>query len=286
MGGNNPGPFSTNEGLFGNTSSIHAGSAPTTTATTDEILNQYLKYLPQLTSLLNSSSVDSAKAQTPGLNALGVQQLQQYGVPYAKAGNAITAENAQAGADINRTLLTGTGAANARTASALDKEINPTLYNARDKSNKLLESINLNGLSGGERAEVERALGKSQTATGNLGLDNATNAVSNAMSYGDRLAQKRQELNQYVNTGLNASQGGVNASGIALSGTQAPQTNFGTGQFAGNTSTQNAINNNASLGTSLLGNLSQVGGASIAPAGEASWKNSDRYALDQMGANS
>lgn len=268
---------------FGDSSDLEGGYTPTTTATTDEILNQYLKYMPQLNELLSKQVVQAAQQQTPALNQLQLEQMQKYGVPLAQAGNAITAENAQSGANINKSLLQGTGAENARLASALDKEVNPTLYAARGRAGDLMSSINLNGLSGGERAEVERSLNKDNIATGNLGVNNMTNAVKNAMTYGDRMAQKRQELNQYVNTGLNASQGGVNATGIALGGTQAPQTNFGTSQFQ----TPGASTSGAqTIGTSLLGNLTQVGAATIAPQAESSWKNSERYAMDQIGANS
>lgn len=268
--------------ITGNYDKIGGGYAPTTTATTDEILNQYLKYMPELNELLSKQTVQAAQLQTPALNQLQLEQMQKYGVPLAKAGNAITAENAQAGANINKSLLQGTGAEAARAASTLDKEINPTLYQSRQRAGDLLSSINLNGLSGGERAEVERSLNKDNIATGNLGVNNMTNAVSNAMRYGDRMTQKRQELNQYVNTGLNASQGGVNGVGVALGGTQAPQTNFGTSQFQ----TPGAATSGAqTLGTSLLGNLTQVGASTIAPQAESAWKGSDRYAMDQIGAN-
>ena len=257
-------------GLFGNTSNIHGGSAQSGGANQQETLDTYFKNIPGFLNVVNN----------PAANQQAFDALNQFGVPMANVGNQITAANAQAGADINRSLLTGTGAENARTAAALDREINPTADLARTRSADLMNSINLNGLSGGERAEVERSLNKSNTATGNLGLDNATNAVSNAMQFGNRLGQKRQELNSYVNTGINAGNTGPNATQIALAGTSAPQTNFGTSQFG----QQNQ--QNTQLATSLLGNLSGIQQATIAPNAEAIWKNSDRYAMDQIGANS
>lgn len=263
-------------GLIGNYGNIQGGGAPNPNTLSSNAFNNYF------------GNVDRylASAQNPGqtgtINAATLEALQKYGIDLNNIGNMFTAANAQSGADINKSLLTGTGAENARTAATLDKEINPTLYNARDKSNSLMNSINLKGLSEGERAAVERSLGQSQVATGNLGLDNATNAVTNAMSYGDRMAQKRQELNQYVNTGLNAAQGGINSTGVALSGTSAPQSNFGTSQFqnAGTTA-----QTNAGLSNSLFGNLTGIQTASINPTAQASWQNSDRYAMDQIGAN-
>lgn len=271
MGG--PGIFNS---LIGNYGNIPGGAQQSGVANQQEVLDTYFKNIPGFLNVVQNPQ------QTKETNQQALSNLQQFGVPMAQAGNAITAANAQSGADINKSLLTGTGAENARTAAALDREINPTAQLARTRSADLMNSINLNGLSGGERAEVERSLNKSNTATGNLGLDNATNAVKNAMSFGDRMTQKRQELNQYTNTGIAAGQTGINPTGIALSGTSAPQTNFGTSQF---TSPSQQQQQNSGLATSLLGNLTGIQTATIAPNAEQSWKASDRYAMDQIGAN-
>lgn len=241
-------------GIFGNASDIPGGSAPSIAQTSGDTFGAYLQYLPQINKMLSDQSVASAQQQTPALNALQLQQLQQYGVPLAQAGNAINTENVRA-------------------TAALDKEVNPTLYQAKARAGDLMSSINLKGLSEGEMAAVERSLGKSAVATGNLGLDNATNAVTNAMAYGDRMMQKRQELNQYVNTGLGTGQVGVTGTG---------QSNFGLSQFQNpNAATQGTQN----IGNNLLGSTTQIGTATINPAAEASYRNSDRYALDQIGAN-
>lgn len=258
------------DAITGNYDNIDGGARQSGAGNQQEVMDTYFKNIPGFLNVVNN----------PAANQQSLSQLQQFGVPMANVGNQITAANAQAGADINRSLLTGTGAENARTAAALDREINPTADLARTRSADLMNSINLNGLSGGERAEVERSLNKSNTATGNLGLDNATNAVSNAMQFGNRLGQKRQELNSYVNTGINAGNTGPNATQIALAGTSAPQTNFGTSQFG----QQNQ--QNTQLATSLLSNLSGIQQATIAPNAEQSWKSSDRYGMDQIGANS
>jgi len=249
-----------------------------------------IDWLPQLSQLINTQILPSeqarlAAAQTisPQTAALQTQLYGQYAPELNRIGSQIDRQNALAESATNVDVMRGPGMELLRSTRDAERYLDPEFYATRENASRALNDRLSGGLSGGERAEVERSLGQSQTATGNLGLDNATNAVSNAMKYGDRMAGKRQELNQYVNSGLNASQGGVNSAGIALGGTQAPQTNFGTSQFQ---SPGAATGASATLGTSLLGNMSQIGAASINPQAEASWKSSDRYAMDQIGANS
>jgi len=109
----------------------------------------------------------------------------------------------------------------------------------------------MNGLSGGEQAAVERSTAQSNAGTGNLGLNNATNVISNAMNFGDAYHQKQDSLKSALGaanqTATSAQNTGFNPVNIALGQPNASTMgNFGTGTFSGsNASTQNASAGNA-----------------------------------------
>lgn len=244
-----------------------AGKAPQTAQeSTDEMLKAYATHIPSLLQAtasqntnLAQADLDAAKSVAAGYNDLNLQNTNQ--------------QNANAAS-----VLGGSGADVVKAAKALDDSINPEYAKIRSKAatqtSNLLDSINLNGLSGGERAAVERSLGQSATATGNLGLDNATNAVANAMSYGDRMSQKRSELNNIV------------AGAANFMGTKDSTFNpVSTALTQGNTIMPSS-NNAFQFGSGAMGNIAQNTGSQNAMNAEYNWKNSNRYMLDQIGANS
>jgi hypothetical protein len=260
-----------------------AGTPPQSSQeTTDQILSAYTSRIPDLlkatssvSSKLAQDELEASKATTGGYNQLAIDSTNNYAGAMADAQNKV-----------NKGILEGSGGDVAVAAKALDDKVNPEYAAIRNKAasqtGNLLDSINLQGLSGGERAEVERSLGKSNTATGNLGLDNATNAVSNAMSFGDRLSQKRQELSGIVNgaSGFMATKNGTfNPVQTAFSGP--------TGA-AGNFTATNPTSNGGALqfGQGALGTVGGATSAQNALSADYNWKNSSRYALGDIGANS
>lgn len=245
----------------------NAGKAPQSSQeSTDEMLKAYATHIPSLlqatasqNTQLAQSDLAAAQSVAGGYNDLNLQNTNQ--------------QNANAAA-----VLAGSGGDVAKAAKALDESVNPEYAAIRAKAatqtGNLLDSINLDGLSGGERAEVERSLGRSATATGNLGLDNATNAVSNAMSYGDRMSQKRSEL------------GNIVAGATNFMGTKDTTFNpVSTALTQGNTIMPSS-NNAFQFGSGAMGNIAQNTGAQNAIGADYNWKNSSRYALGDIGANS
>ena len=240
------------------------------------VLSQYEQYLPGIIQsisaqqpILAENQLQSTMATQPLYNALNLQQAQQYALPLAQVGQQVTNANALAGAQTNLQQLQGAGGQAANAALGLAQQTNPYYYQAigpaAAQSANLLNSINLQGLSPGEQNAVERSLNQSNYATGNLGIDNATNAVSNAMNYGGAFNQKLGILgsalgaaNQTANTAQNTGFSPINiALGQPNTSTMA---NFGTGTFSPTTaSTQNASASNALSGAnSLLGGMTSM----------------------------
>jgi hypothetical protein len=207
----------------------------------DQLLNAYGQYIPQITGSVNSAGVPAAQtalaaseATQPGYNALNQAQLAQYALPAAQVGQNVASSNAQAGAASNLNLLQGTGGQAAQAGLAVNQATNPLYYqNAQGATNmtsNLLNAINLNGLSPGEYNATERAQNQGNQGTGNLGLNNNTNTIANAMNFGGAFNNKLGIAANAIGTANNtanttAGNAGFNGVNTAL-GTS--QTNQGT----------------------------------------------------------
>lgn len=229
-----------------------AGVAPeSSTESMDSILRAYQSNLPSilsatgaLTPELAGRELQAAQQTTGGYNDLALQQMQQYGLPLAQLNKSIS------------------DAVNPEQA-ALRQAVTP-------KALELLNSVNLNGLTPAERSEVERSLGQSNYATGNLGLDNATNAVQNAMQYGDRLSQKRADMAGAISTAT----GAMNAQPTQFAGTASV-----------NTGAPGDNSQALGFGSSFLGNQVGVANNQNNLLSEYNWRNSRGYALSDAGKN-
>jgi hypothetical protein len=262
-------------------SKVNAGVAPQSSQeTTDQILQSYMKNIPGLLDATTSGNskmalgdLETAKAVTPGYNQLAIDSINN------DAGRVADAQNR-----VNTGIMEGSGKDAALAAKNLQDTVNPEYAGVRNsaaaQSKNLMDSINLNGLSGGERAEVERSLGQSATATGTLGLDNATTAVQNAMSFGDRLSKKRAELAGAINTGTN------------FMGTQAGATPNPVNTAMGNAATNfdaKASGSSAGalgFGQSALGSIANVTNAQNGIMANYNYQGSSINKLNNIGANS
>lgn len=175
-------------------------------ATPQQMLALYNQYLPQSLATTVGQAVPTANtlagaaaSANPIYTASGLQQLSSYAPGYAQVGNNLSQQ--QAGNTAN--LLSGQGGVAAAEATGLSNVLNPLQTTNQLQGANLLNSINLNGLTGPQTAQVERSLNQSNYATGNLGLDNATNAVSNAMQFGNALQNKQSQLSSALGTTSN-----------------------------------------------------------------------------------
>ena len=168
--------------------------------------------------------LDVQKEITPQQQLLQYQQLigseeakrlqERFGDKYVPSAK----DFAQIGADIDYTTRRGAAATDLdlmrlqapwmadATMASLAVTDQPWLR-ARDagstKLGELLGSINLGGLSGGERAEVERMNARRNLQRGQTGGGGNLTAIENAMNFGSRLDQKRSQLGQALQTATN-----------------------------------------------------------------------------------
>lgn len=131
----------------------------------------------------------------------------------------------------------------------------PALQAANQGAVAGVNAVNLNGLSPGEGNAVERSTNQQNQTTGNLGLNNPTNAVSNAMNFGGAFNSKIPLANAATST----------ASGVAGTGAQTLGTVgslFNPISSSGNASVSNSRSNSlfANAGSSSgAGNSNQSG---------------------------
>lgn len=227
------------------------------------ILKDYAQYLPGAATATEAqvnptaqATLAATQATQPGYNALNLQQLQQYALPEAQVGQQVANSNALAGAQTNVNQIQGAGGQAATAASNLENTLSPAYAAAQKGAAAGVNAINLGGLSPGEEAATERSLAQSNIGTGNLGLLNPENTISNALNFGGAFNSKVGLMNNATNTATSAaSAGGFNPVNVALG---QPNTstgsNFGTSQFGGSNSSTSAgsAGNAFNFGSGLL----------------------------------
>ena len=235
-------------------------------ASPQQMLNLYNQYLPQGLATTAGQAIPTASAlagaayaANPVYTASGLNQLNTYAPGYAQAGNNLQQQQALGAAD----NLAGAGGLYALEGAGLTNLLNPAQAANNTQATNLVNSINLNGLSPGEQNATERSLGQSNYATGNLGLDNGMNAVSNAMNFGNALAAKRTQLGN----ALNASNAVAQSQNTAFNPVAAVNTasntagNFGLSQFNPTQANSN-LTAPLSFGSSFGNQLAGISGAS------------------------
>jgi len=135
-----------------------------------------------------------------------------------------------------------------------------TRETGRQKVQDLLGSINMSGLSGGERAEIERMNARRNMQRGSAGGGGNLTAIENAMQFGSALDRKRAALGNALNTATNFMAG-------SRSGFDPVQATLGRGSgtnqiaagFQGVQPVQNYSNQMPSLPTNIMTGTNQGG---------------------------
>jgi|ERR1700719_2624574 len=224
----------------------------------------YTKNLPAIlqetaagTPGLAQGALTAAQNTQPGYNALTLQQLEQYGIPTAQAQSAATQAAALGGAQTNLAQIQGAGGQAAGAAQNLNQLLNPAYYNAINNASlgagNAINAINLQGLSPGEYNATERSLNQSNAGTGNLGLLNNTNAISNAMNFGGAFNNKIGLMNNATNAASNVANAASGNAGFNPVNVALGQPNVGTSNtFGANSGTQAGSASNALAGSNGL----------------------------------
>lgn len=194
--------------------------APSAYKSTAGTLQAFSQYYPEALSALLAGvipselvNVQAQEAAAPRLAALQNQVAGQYGGEAARIASAN-----------ELSALTGPGTQLVQAAQGLQRSVDPEYYALRSQVSNamgnLLGSYNLGGLSGGERAEVERSLNADALNRGTLTAPSNTETVGRALNFGQGLVAKQQGLANALNVAAGVTPG-------LISGFDATQTALG-----------------------------------------------------------
>lgn len=168
---------------------------------------------------------------------------------YGQIGRDENYFNRMLGAATGTDVLRGLGGELVNEAYAKAQQVDPEFYSRRAQTSKglgdLLRSFAAKGtvtednpygtftgeLSGSERAEIDRALGRRAAQTGNLSTPSASNVVANAMQFGQAMQNRRNAFGQALQQAtsfLPAARSGFDPMQVALG---RPSQHFGAQQF-------------------------------------------------------
>lgn len=227
--------------------------------------------LPGLMSVINSQLSPTAQAAQNASNltdpqaaALQAKILAKYGPSATATGSALANQAGLANTATNAAIQAGPGQQLLDTLQGQQQKLDPEYYATRaaagSQVNNLLGSIDLSGLSGSERSEVERSNNQQDASRGLLNTPSQTATVNNAMNFGSALQAKRNALSQALGTAtsfLSGAQGPINAQS-AVAG-QPNQGNIGLSQFGSSANSgQTAASNVSGTSNSLLGAINST----------------------------
>lgn len=202
---------------------------------------------------------------SPREQALNAQLYGQYGPQFAKIGSDIARQNAEAQAATDLGIVSGTGRDLVREAMRTQKEADPEAYRARELALANLERLQGSltdpnaGLSGAERAEIDRSLARENFARGVGATPTATSTVSNALAFGQageaRKAQRQSALANAAQLAAGAVQPLSSRIDTFQLTTGRPSVNQGEARTGGAREVGQESN---AMGMNLFGNASQM----------------------------
>lgn len=183
-------------------------AAPSASETTAQMMQGYAQNLEPLLRVTNRNILPTEQAQLDAQRQLAPQQNQleldiakEFGPQFA---------NARAASDLS--VLQGPGRDLAREATAVAREADPEYYKGREIGLKAMEQLfgslddPSGGLSGSERAEVERSMNRDNAARGNNN-PTAIGTIENAMKFGAAGDARKANKQQRVANALGVASG-------------------------------------------------------------------------------
>jgi hypothetical protein len=202
---------------------------------------------------------------SPREQALNAQLYQQFGPEFARIGSQIARQNAQAQAETDLGIVSGTGRELVREAMRTQKEADPEAYRARELALQNLEQLQGSltdpnaGLSGAERAEIDRSLARENYARGTGATPTATSTVSNAMAFGGAGEARKQQRQSAIANAAQLAAGAVQPLSSRIDTFQLttgrPSINQGEARTGGAREVGQESN---AMGMNLFGNASQM----------------------------
>lgn len=252
--------------------------APTSVESTEDMLNAYTRYFPDLLKInaenmlpQEQAKLQATQAVSPGYEKLQNELYSIYGPLYGKTSDQINANTAQSQAASDLNILKGTGRDLIQEALQTAKLADPEYYKTREqiggRLGDLLTSIDLSGkVSGGEQEALNRGLAQENSRRGILNTPSQTEALANAVTYGNQKYERQNNAKGQLAAALGVGtqalpgmQSGVDVFKVATGKTSMP--NAGDSKFIGNQ--QGVGNSTTQTGNNFLNNISTLKGESM-----------------------
>ena len=202
---------------------------------------------------------------SPKEQALNKRLYEEFGPEFARIGSQIARQNAQAQAETDLGIVSGTGRELVREAMRTQKEADPEAYRARELALANLEQLQGSltdpnaGLSGAERAEIDRSLARENYARGTGATPTATSTVSNAMAFGGAGEARKAQRQSAIANAAQLAAGAVQPLSSRIDTFQLttgrPSVNQGEARTGGAREVGQESN---AMGMNLFGNASQM----------------------------
>lgn len=239
---------------------------------TGDMLKAYIENLPQLMKTTGENilpyeqaNLDASKVISPQQNALQLALAKEFLPQFTELGSKITGQAQEGQAANDLALLKGTGKDLTAAALEAQKQADQPYYTSRDATaaalGKLMGSLDdpNSGLSGSERAEVDRTLAQGNEAAGRTGVGTSLGTVQNAMTSGAAGAQRKMQKQAAISSAVqSASQflptakSGIDVAQLTLN--RPMFNNPATGQYSGQAQTGTATQQ---LGTNLFNQIGE-----------------------------
>ena len=202
---------------------------------------------------------------SPREQALNAQLYGQYGPEFARIGSQIARQNAEAQAATDLGVVSGTGRDLVREAMKTQREADPEAYRARELALANLEQLQGSltdpnaGLSGAERAEIDRSMARENFARGVGATPAATSTVANAMAFGQAGEARKAQRQSAIANAAQLAAGAVQPLSSRIDTFQLttgrPSVNQGEARTGGAREVGQESN---AMGMNLFGNASQM----------------------------
>jgi hypothetical protein len=245
---------------------------PNTSESMESVMKAYRENLiPMIQNQISAAQSYEPAMQTlreqisPREQQLNADLYAKYGPQFAKTGSDIARQNAQAQAETDLGIVSGTGRDLVREAMKTQKEADPEAYRARELALQNLEQLQgsltdpNSGLSGAERAEIDRSLARENFARGTGATPTATSTVSNAMAFGGAGEARKQQRQSAIANAAQLATGAVQPLSSRIDTFQMttgrPSINQGEARTGGAREVGQESN---AMGMNLFGNASQM----------------------------
>jgi hypothetical protein len=202
---------------------------------------------------------------SPREQALNARLYEQFGPEFARIGSDIARQNAQAQAETDLGIVSGTGRELVREAMRTQREADPEAYRARELALANLEQLQGSltdpnaGLSGAERAEIDRSMARENFARGVGATPTATSTVANAMAFGGAGEARKQQRQSAIANAAQLAAGAVQPLSSRIDTFQLTTGRPSVNQGEARTGAAREVGQESNaMGMNLFGNASQM----------------------------